>query len=270
MISIASGIFFVASAHAVVGGPSADLADSLVDVSFAASDGTMLRGWFGASGDGRHGVILLHGYRGDRTHMIDRARFLMSNGYSVLLYDARGCGESDGDLVSIGYHETNDLIAAVALMHDRGVDRLACLGVSQGGATVLLASGRLDSIACVIVESTYDRIENAIDRRFRHYLALPGSIGSVLMIPVAEQRLGITASRIAPIDSLRSLHAPILVISGENDTRTTAEDTRHLFAAAHEPKELWIVPGADHENLYAYAPDEYTRRVLAFLDAHIE
>jgi alpha-beta hydrolase superfamily lysophospholipase len=268
-MSFASGIFFVTSAHTVVGPPPAELGDSLVEVSFNATDGTLLRGWFGSAGDGRAGVILLHGYRDDRRQMLERARLLMSNGYSVLLYDARGCGESEGDLISVGYYETSDLLAAIQLMRQRGVARLACLGVSQGGATILLAAGRLDSIDCVIVESTYDRIENAIDRRFRHRLAIPGSIGGALMIPIAERRLGISASRISPIDSLRSLHAPILVISGENDTRTTADDTRNLFAAANDPKELWLIPGADHENLYDYAPEEYSRRVLGFLAKHL-
>jgi alpha-beta hydrolase superfamily lysophospholipase len=267
--SVASAYFFVAPAHADVGSPPTDLADSLVDVTFTASDGTELSGWFGSAGDGKQGVILLHGYRGNRTHMTDRARFLMSHGYSVLLYDARGCGESEGDLISIGYHETADLLAAIALMRKSGVERIGLLGVSQGGATVLLASGRLDGIGCIIVESTYDNIENAIDRRFRHYIALPGSVDASLMLPIAERRIGISAAHISPIDSMKSLRAPILVISGEEDTRTTAEDTRRLFESAPEPKELWLIPGADHENLQAFAGEEYTRRVVAFFDRHL-
>jgi fermentation-respiration switch protein FrsA (DUF1100 family) len=39
-----------------------------------------------------------------------------------------------------------------------------------------------------------------------------------------------------------------------------------LYAAAHEPKELWIVPGAGHGGYAGLAPQEYAQRVTAFFD----
>jgi fermentation-respiration switch protein FrsA (DUF1100 family) len=44
---------------------------------------------------------------------------------------------------------------------------------------------------------------------------------------------------------------------------------RALFAHARQPKELWVVPDAKHNQAPQQAPDEYRRRVLAFFDRHL-
>jgi fermentation-respiration switch protein FrsA (DUF1100 family) len=50
------------------------------------------------------------------------------------------------------------------------------------------------------------------------------------------------------------------------DEHTTPAETWALFAKAPEPRQLWMVPGAAHVDLYRVAPEEYRRRVLAFLE----
>src|SRR5437773_8376842 len=48
-------------------------------------------------------------------------------------------------------------------------ESIACLGVSQGGATILFAAAELANVKCVICESVYDEMIHAVDRRMRHY-----------------------------------------------------------------------------------------------------
>ncbi len=264
-ISAVAAILFTAPAPADIGAVR-DLPFPASDVAFGTADGLMIRGWYAPSGADSGTVILLHGYQGNRTHMIPRARMLREAGYGVLLYDARGCGTSDGDIVSMGYHETEDLLAAVGFLRERGERRIACIGVSQGGATIALAGGRLAGVRGAVCESTYDDLDNSIDRRFRHYIKVPSSVAGWLLHPVGEWRLGCRTAAIAPADSIGRLRAPLYIISGDSDTRVWNEDTRRLFAAAPEPKKLWFVPGADHVDLYGYAPQEYRRRLLGFLE----
>src|SRR5437870_2655378 len=53
-------------------------------------------------------------------------------------------------------------------------------------------------------------------------------------------------------------------------THTTQAGTRRLFAAARaEPKSPWIVPGAAHVDLHAFARTDYERRVGGFLQARL-
>ncbi|RMI14636.1 MAG: alpha/beta hydrolase, partial [Calditrichaeota bacterium] len=45
--------------------------------------------------------------------------------------------------------------------------------------------------------------------------------------------------------------------------------TVRLYGAAPSPKRLWLVEGADHEDLYAFAPEEYRRRVGEFIKTYL-
>ena len=142
--------------------------------------------------------MLLHGYGGTRSQMLPRARFCRDMGFTVLLYDARACGESTGDHISFGYSERHDLIAAVNVLKECGCKDIACLGVSQGGATILFAADDLPELTCVICESVYDEMEHAVDRRLRHYTMLPGWLGASLLVPFAERRIGLSIDDVKP------------------------------------------------------------------------
>src|SRR5262249_20269309 len=152
--------------------------------------------------------------------MLPRATYLHKHGYTVLLYDARACGESTGDAITFGYRERHDLIAAICFLNQRGYTDIACLGVSQGGATILFAADELPGIKCAICESVYDEMTHAVDHRIRHYTGVPGPIGGCLMVPFAEQRLGLSIDDVKPIDYIGKLQCPIFIISGTRDDKT--------------------------------------------------
>ena len=77
-------------------------------------------------------------------------------------------------------------------------------------------------------------------------------------------RLGLAPADLQPIERIGAVTAPVFVIGGGADRHTPPAETVRLFAAAPEPKRLWLVPGAVHGDLYAAAPQEYQRQVLAF------
>ena len=62
----------------------------------------------------------------------------------------------------------------------------------------------------------------------------------------------------------------MLIVAGSADRHTTRAETERLFAAAAAPKALWIVEGAAHVDLHAYAPAEYERRIGDFLGAYLD
>src|SRR5258708_4984987 len=61
----------------------------------AADDGLTIAGWFVPCPDAKRVAVLLHGAKRNRLELVARARILRAHGYAVLLYDARGCGESE-------------------------------------------------------------------------------------------------------------------------------------------------------------------------------
>ncbi len=233
----------------------------------AREDGVSLAGWFVPSPGAKQVVVLLHGYQADRRMMLTRAAWFRSQGYAVLLYDARACGESQGNIISAGWFEQRDLLGALDYLRGRGFNEFGCVGISQGGATIALASARLDGVRWAVLESTYPTLRNALDRRFRIKVGMPGWLAGCLIVPLAEWRLGANADEVSPRDSAAGFHCPVLVLSGERDMRTKPENAREVFDRAPGKKDLWIVSGADHEDLLASAPDAYRRRVGAFIAA---
>lgn len=234
-------------------------------VRFAATDGVGLEGWFVPCEGSQRAAVLLHGNGSNRTQCLARARLLREHGYAVLLYDARGHGRSDAALVTIGRNETHDLLGALAWLRRRGFTEIGCLGISQGGATVALASARLGDVRWVVLESVFPTLADAIDRRFRRTVGLPGWLAGSIMVPVAGWRTGMRVSEITPRDAIAALRCPVFVMSGERDTHTLIEGAREVYDRAAAPKTWWAVPGAAHNDLYGVAKEDYERRLLAFL-----
>ena len=251
-----------------VGAVPTDFSWPVETVHFPASAGDVtLAGWFVPCAGAKQAVVLLHGYQADRRMMLARAHWLRAQGFAVLLYDARACGESGGSNISAGWLETGDLLGAVDFLRGRGFTEFGCVGVSQGGATIALAAARLEGLRWAVLESVYPTLRNALDRRFRLRVGLPAWLAGVLVVPFAEWRLGADVDAVSPRDGAAGRRCPVLVMSGERDGRTQPADAKEVFDRVPGNKELWIVPGADHEDLHMAARDEYQRRVLGFITA---
>ncbi len=258
----------VAPQRSIVGAPPAQWTFPVHPVNFPASDGIRLQGWY-APADSNKAVVLLHAYGGDRRAMAGRVPLLRRAGFSVLLYDARASGESDGNKRSFGYYERADLRGALAYLRGQGVREIVCVGWSQGAATILMAAADLEDVRAVILEAGFDTLWNDIDHAFRRHVYLPGWIAGAAFKPFLEHRLGFAVDEFRPVDHFARLSCPVLIISGDQDQSAWVRDSLALFQAARAPKDLWLVPGATHENLYAYAPNLYADKVLGFLTRHL-
>ena len=210
-------------------------------------------------------MILMHGVRANRLSMVERARLFLGAGYSVLLFDFQAHGESPGEHITFGALESWDARAALDLVHREFPGQPAvAVGSSLGGAAAVLAGPPLD-LDALVLESVYPTVEEATENRLRIRFGPLGRPLTPLLLVQLKPRLGIDPASLRPIDRIGKVRCPVLVISGLEDRHTTPDQTRALFARAPEPKQLWMVPGAAHVDLYQFAPEEYRRRVLGFL-----
>lgn len=237
-------------------------------VRFPSRDHLTLSGWFVPCADTpatKQAVVLLHGYGSTRMQMLARAKFFSEHGYAALLYDARAHGESDGGLASFGYFETRDLLGALDWLRTRGFTSFGCLGASQGGATIALASAELRDVRWAVLESVYPDLLNAVDRRFRRSFHVPGWLAGIVMTPLAEWRLGVKATAVSPREAVTKLSCPLFCITGDLDLSTFPADAREVFDQVRTSKSWWLVPGAAHVDLYGFAKADYERRLLEFI-----
>lgn len=210
--------------------------------------------------------MLMHGVRANRTQMIGRARFLKAAGYSSLLIDLPAHGESGGDRITFGMREAAGVRAALDYLHQAlPAEPVGVIGVSLGGASFVLANAR-PAPRAVVLESMYATIDEAVANRLAMRLGAGGAYLAPLLLWQLPLRLDLAASALKPIDSIAGIGAPLLIASGTLDKQTPIAEARRLYQAASEPKELWEVAGAAHEDLHAFDSVEYERHLLAFLN----
>ncbi len=195
---------------------------------------------------------------------VKEARILWRSGYGVLLLDPRGQGGSQGDLVR--WAGDRDLIAAAEYLRGRpdvDPDRIGGFGSSVGGEILLGAAAKSTTFKAVVSEGAGYRIGEA---------DLTG-IEKVLFTPLKHMLTGATA-----VFSNQRPPRPIVETIGSIAPRPVfliyaapgmgGEDVRQpkYFAAAGEPRSIWLVPGAEHTGGIEARPLEYERRVIGFFD----
>jgi len=260
-----AGSFFSRPTNHSVGALPAHLQGR--DVEFESGSGSKLRGWLipGRSG----AVVLMHGFRVDRRQMLGRASFLSEAGYGVLLFDFQAHGESPGKQITIGYLESRDAQAAVEFMKKSCPgEKLGVIGLSMGGAAAALASPALE-VDAMVLEEVYADIERATENRMERYLGGWARGLAQLLIMQLPLRAGIEKSALRPVDRVGAIKAPKLFIAGAKDRHTKLDESRELFAAASEPKELWVVEEAAHVDVHQMAKEEYEERVLDFFEKRL-
>lgn len=222
----------------------------LEDARFRAEDGPQLFGWYVRAVQTQAVILWCHGNAGNIIHRLENLRELYRAGLSVLLFDYRGYGLSEGQPSEQGLYR--DAIAA----HDYLVtqqrispERLVLFGRSLGGAVAGEVALRRPA-AGLILESSFPSVE-AVAKI--HYWGLPAH-----WLIRADFRL---------IDRLPHLSLPSLVIHGDRDDLIPPVLGRAVFDALREPKSFYLVKGADHNNLPFQGGSAYFARLRAFAES---
>lgn len=247
-----------------------DLHPEHLDVRGA--DNVFLDGRF-IRGDRPSLVILASGYGDTQDQMLSIAEFLHHAGFGVLTYNSRARAASGGKYVTLGVLEQQDMISVVSYAANRAdVDptRIGVLGISMGGAVAILAAAKDKRISAVVDDSGFSDATRVIAASFEHFIHLPAFPFAPLTVMVADARAGINVNGVRPVDVIGEISPrPILIIHEANDAVVPPENSLRNFAAAREPKELWLVPGTSHGKAHTIAKAEYERKVTRFFEAAI-
>ncbi len=215
------------------------------------ADGLTVRGWLARSGGTRaRVVVLVTGVAGTRSALVERAAFYLEHGWDALLVDLRGTGESDPARISMGWHEALDLRAWHAWLAGTGYDTIAAHGQSLGAAAVVYA-GTDTGWAFVVLEACYRDIDSALQNRVPWVPAPDVSLWPMHL--GCQWLLGIDRRELRPVDAIRALRMPTLLVCGDADRSVGEGLTEDLFAASGaRVKQLQWIGGAGHVDLWAY------------------
>jgi uncharacterized protein len=246
------------------------------DVSFATADGIVLKGWLVKPphpGTKSPAIIICHGVGANRSDFTELAASLSQRGYFVLQFDFRAHGESGGRRTSLGYHEQKDVIAALEFLRTRyevNPKRIGIYGFSLGGSSAILAAAKTDAFSAVVVDSAFTSLRDQAREAITGFYHLPAFPFLPLSIFGYELYFQTSVDNISPVSVIKQIApAPVLIIAGEGDQLIPADNGRKLYRAAHEPKELWLISGAEHGATLAVAGSEYEKRVGEFFDKNM-
>jgi pimeloyl-ACP methyl ester carboxylesterase len=244
--------------------PEAAFAIPHETVTLHARDGLELSGWYVPSKN-RAAIVVVQGGGGDRRGSRRHAAMLARHGYGVLLYDARGRGESQGSPNAAGWTWQADVDAALDFLSKRkdvNPNRIGGLGLSTGADVLLEAAAKDPRLKAVVLDGSTAR-----------------SLGDVRQLSLSDQITGLPYWAVAygtiavldqslpgePLIDLARKIAPkpaLFIASNELVEPVVAPK----YAAAYgDPSALWRVD-AGHTKGLAEHPQEYERRVDAFFD----
>jgi pimeloyl-ACP methyl ester carboxylesterase len=260
------------------------------EVRFPTRDGLTLCGCYFHTVRPRRGVILFGlEFGSNRWACRSYCEHLVENGFDVFAFEPRNQGDSDAmpgyePLQWVTTYEVGDFEAALAYLKNRpdaDPRGVGFFGISKGAGAGLMAAARDPYVRCCVTDgafATYTTLVPYMKQWFRiynnHYaiqglipLWFYGLIGLAGLRRIERQRrcrfphLERSLPRLAP--------RPLLMIHGLADTYIKTEMTMRLFALAREPKELWLVENAKHNQALQVAGEEYRQRVLRFFETHL-
>lgn len=250
-------VFYYPNDH-VYGSPR-DLKLDYEPVEITTNDSARLHGWFfPARGEAEGTVLHLHGNAGNITGHFQHIAWLPAAGWNVLCFDYRGYGKSGGRVSREG--TIADAHAALDhLLCRPGVDRqrIVAFGQSLGGAIGIVLTAERPEIRGLAVDGAFDDYRRIANWHVCHnpLLLVVAWWVPPLLIPKGHDPIDYV-HRIAP--------RPLFIMHGTDDRVVDPRMARRLYDAAREPKELWLVEGADHYGAMEDCPEEAHARLLAF------
>lgn len=238
------------------------------DVAFTSDDDVALAGWWLDRPESESVVICCHGHRGNKADMLGIGSGLWRAGYSVLLFDFRGNGDSADGPQSLAHYEQRDVRAAVNFARRRRPDaRIAALGFSMGAAASIMAAADDQRIEAVVADSSFAAMDQVIASAYRRY-RMPGRP----LVPFADLAnravYGYSFKQVRPVDRIgRIAPRPVLLLHATAD-RTIPFDHLQQLAEAAETGTVEVVSydGAEHCGGYFEDRAAYIDLVADFLN----
>lgn len=180
---------------------------------------------------------------------------LAQAGWLALQYDAMGCGLTPGDIRLTSLTSRRDELLAVAAWLGRQAPGLpsAYLGSSLGGTAALLAADLEPPQALVCWSAPID---------MEDLLLAPGRPHDPADLPEMLRDLARH-----DLEAVLARTSRVLLVHGEHDEVVPVGQARRAYALAREPKELLVLPGADHRLSREADQERATARSLAWLAA---
>eukprot|EP00826_Nyctotherus_ovalis_P011575 TRINITY_DN1300_c0_g1_i8.p1 TRINITY_DN1300_c0_g1~~TRINITY_DN1300_c0_g1_i8.p1 ORF type:complete len:429 (-),score=112.32 TRINITY_DN1300_c0_g1_i8:75-1301(-) len=195
-------------------------------------------------------VIYLHGNSSSRLEAIPYTRVFLPSYITMFCFDFGGSGRSDGEYISLGWWEREDLKVVVDYLRSLGrTNTIGLWGRSMGAATALLHADRDPSIAGLVLDSPFSSLTKLAEELYKKYASgVPGFVYSMAQWYVKKKIKGaanFSIDDLTPINHVKNTFIPALFVVAKEDSLINPKHGQELFEAYSGDKNLISVDG-DH------------------------
>lgn len=249
------------------------------EIIFTTEDNVQLAGLFVPRPHPKAHLIVGHGYLRDKEGLASLLTLFPE--YSFFLFDFRAHGMSGGLVTTIGDHESRDVRAAVQCMRELVAAQqnqfqtkpYVVLGFSMGAAAALKAHVEHPTLCdAIIADSSYADLYDEITHAFTLKTGLPRIPFLEVTRLMSKYLCGIDLGCVRPVDYMREINVPVLLVHSCTDTITKPEDALALFHAAYNAGrrvKLWITPPCYHAQMFLALPADYKLKIEKFITKYL-
>lgn len=244
------------------------------DVYVTSKDGLKLHGYWIPAENPRGTILLAHGYRS--TILVDFGlayAFYHALGMNILVPHQRSHAESEGRFITFGVKESEDMKCWIDY-HNKTYGDLQMIlsGLSMGASTMLyLADQELpENIKCIIADCGFTSPKAILDKVYRSVVHLPSGPSLWAADLFARLFAGFSLNEMDTRKILKNAKLPVMMIHGLSDDFVPSYMTQQGYDACCGQKEILLVEGAGHGTSFLVDKENYTKRIIAFLEKHLE
>ncbi|MCU7834597.1 MAG: alpha/beta fold hydrolase [gamma proteobacterium symbiont of Taylorina sp.] len=226
----------------------ADFAMDYKELEILTANNKKLFSWFIATKESAPLIIIMHGWGSNSELMLPIAATFYHAGMNVQLLDSRCHGKSEWDTYSALPRFSEDINHTIEqAKQNKGFNgKIILLGHSVGAGAVLYSASKRDDISAVISVSAFGSPQWLMTRYFQNF-KLPGLIIKFLNFYI-QWIIGHQFKEIAPVNTIRNITIPTLIVHGTHDSTVPLEDA-YAIQKNNSNGRLLIIEEADHDSV---------------------
>ena len=216
-------------------------------------------------------VIYLHGNSSSRLEGLRMLHQLIKINVNLFVFDFAGSGLSEGDYISLGYHESHDLGVIIDFISKYpGVGKIGLWGRSMGAATTMIYAHKDEErIKCIVMDSPFADFSKLAKELVKKQINIPSFLidGALKIVgSTIKSKNGMEINKLKPIECASKTNIPAMFIHAINDELINIQHSKELIAKYKGKYIFEQVPNGGHNSV---RPKTVIKKIMKFFTQYL-